>query len=150
MFIPPHHAKQFGFTFVELMITVAIIGILVAIAMPSYRQYILRSNRAAAQAEMMDIANRQQQFFLANRSYATTLADMSYVLPHEVSERYRLNPEDMDVDNTARPPHFTITFVTKGSQDGDGNLTLDSTGTKLRKNGSDCWAWDRYDKITCP
>ncbi len=62
MFIPPHNAKQFGFTFVELMITVAIIGILVAIALPSYRQYILRGNRAAAQAEMMDIANREQQF----------------------------------------------------------------------------------------
>jgi type IV pilus assembly protein PilE len=41
--------------------------------MPSYQEYVKRGHRAAAQSEMMDIANRQQQFFLANRSYATTL-----------------------------------------------------------------------------
>ena len=46
------------------MIVVVIIGILAAIALPNYRQYVIRSNRTAAQAQMLEIANRQQQFLL--------------------------------------------------------------------------------------
>jgi type IV pilus assembly protein PilE len=132
MFIPPHHAKQFGFTFVELMITVAIIGILVAIAMPGYRQYILRGNRAAAQAEMMDIANREQQFLPSIRRYASKdeLVTSGYALPTEVSRNYSYGI----TLGTGQAPTYTITFTAIGGQTGDGNLTLDSTGTKTPAN----------------
>jgi len=119
--------RQNGFTLIELMITVVVIGILATIAMPAYTQYVIRGHRAAAQSEMMDIANRQQQFFLANRSYAGTLAAMSYKLPAEVGKRYE---PTMVPDNAATPPNFTITFKAKGTQLSDGNLTLDSEGVK--------------------
>jgi len=79
---------------------------------------------------MMDIANRQQQFFLANRQYATSLGALSYSLPPEVAARYALNPANMEVDNAATPPNFRITFVPSGAQAGDGNLTLNSEGAK--------------------
>jgi type IV pilus assembly protein PilE len=120
--------KQKGFTLIELVVVVVIIGILASIAIPSYREYVKRGNRHAAQAAMMDIAARQQQFFVANRMYATA-ADLSYVLPSEIFDKY-----DIDIDVEAGPPPgFTITFDPKGSQEGDGNLTLDSEGNKTGK-----------------
>ena len=118
---------QKGFTLIELMITVAIVAILATIAYPSYTQYVIRGHRAAAQAEMMDIANRQQQFFLANRSYATTLGDLGYALPGEVGARYTAA---IAANNAATPPTFTITLTSTGSQSTDGNLTLNSAGVK--------------------
>lgn len=129
--------RQNGFTLIELMITVAVIGILAAIAYPSYTQYVIRGHRAAAQAEMMDIANRQQQFFLANRSYASTLAAMSYTLPAEVAARYGaaisvgniLNASCVAV-SSGTVPAFVITFTPTGSQTSDGALSLSSEGVK--------------------
>jgi type IV pilus assembly protein PilE len=117
-----------GFTLIELMITVAIIGILAAIAYPSYTQYIIRGNRASAQAQMLDIANRQQQFLLANRAYAsqTLLEASGYALPSEVSARYSY----AITVGTGTVPSFIITFTATGSQASDGNLSLTNEGVK--------------------
>ena len=55
--------KQKGFTLIELMVVIAIVAVLVTVALPSYREYVKRGNRRAAQSTMMDIINRQQQYF---------------------------------------------------------------------------------------
>lgn len=120
--------KRNGFTLIELMITVAIIAILASIAYPSYQQYIIRSKRSAAQAQMMDIANRQQQFLLANRSYATkdALTASGYALPAEVAANYGYTITLQDPTST-QVPSFLLTFspTSTGSQRGDGDLTLE-------------------------
>jgi type IV pilus assembly protein PilE len=118
---------QKGFTLIEVMITVAIIAILASIALPAYQDHVRRGHRAAAQTEMMDIANRQQQFFLANRSYAADLGGLSYTLPAAVDAKYDAG---IAANNAATPPNFTITFTATGSQAADGNLTLNSEGVK--------------------
>ena len=120
--------RQHGFTLIELMITVAVIGILAAVAFPSYNQYIIRGNRTSAKAQMMDIANREQQFLLANRAYATkaVLEISGYALPSDVVTKYSY---DITV-GTDTVPFYTITFTAIGGQTSDGNLTLDSAGVK--------------------
>jgi type IV pilus assembly protein PilE len=119
-----------GFTLIELMITVAIVAILTVIALPTYQQYIIRGKRSAAKSAMMDIANREQQFLLANRVYADTgtLTANGYAPNVDVSQNY--NPWTVAVVNTASPPSFLITFTPTGTQAADGALTLDSQGNK--------------------
>lgn len=125
-----------GFTLIEVMIVVVIIGILASIALPSYQQYIIRGNRAAAQAQMMDIANLEQQYILANRVYTATGADLGYALPSDVAARYSYA---ITVDNVGPPPSFTITFTPTGTQASDGPLVLTSAGVRTRAGDPAKW-----------
>lgn len=121
-------ARQKGFSLIELMIVVAVVAILASVGYPSYVNHVVRANRAAAKAQMMDIANRQQQFLLSNRAYVpkTTLEASGYSLPAEVGARY-----DYSITvGTDTVPSYTITFAPKGAQAGDGTLTLNSEGVK--------------------
>lgn len=72
--------KQSGFTLVELMIVVAIVGILAAVAMPSYNSYVIRSARINAQGEMLQLAGLQEKIYLNSNRYAygSTGVSMGY------------------------------------------------------------------------
>ena len=122
------HRQARGFTLIELMVTVAVVAILAAIAWPSYQQYVKRGRRSSAKAAMMDIANREQQYLIANRVYENdaTLQTNGYTLPSDVSAYYTWTV----VPGTGTNPTFLITFTPSGAQASDGALTLDDAGNR--------------------
>lgn len=123
------------------MVAVAIIGILAAIAYPSYTSHLLKSRRASAQAHLLDIAQRQQQYLLDARIYANS-AQLNVTTPSDVSTYYTIA---IAPDNTAGvPPSFTVTATpiagTAQVNDKCGTLGIDNTGNKTVSTGaSGCW-----------
>jgi type IV pilus assembly protein PilE len=131
-----------GFTLIELMVTVAIVAILAAIAYPSYTNYIVRSNRSAAQGYMLELSNLEQRYLLDARSYAPNLAALNYSPPSNVSSNYSI--EAVPVAGT--PPKFRITATPTGSQAARdtacATLTIDEAGAKTASGTSGaagCW-----------
>ena len=118
--------KSRGFSLVEMLVVVVIIAVLASIAIPSYRQYVIRGHRRAAQAEMADIATRELQYFAANRAFADT-ATLGRVLPPEIGDYYSYT---VTPALSGSVPSFTITFTALGTQASDGNLSLTSEGVK--------------------
>lgn len=133
-----------GFSLIELMITVAIIGIIAAVAYPSYVRYVTRSNRSTAQSFLFTVTNRQEQYMLDARQYATTMALLNLAtLPADVSKNYGVT---IAVDNAATPPTYTVTATPSGVQASNdaecANLTLNQTGAKgISGTGTvaSCW-----------
>jgi len=70
--------RQAGFTLIELMIVVILLGILAAFAFPQYRDYVIRSNRAVAKSMLLQVADRQEQFFTDRKTFADDMTDLGY------------------------------------------------------------------------
>lgn len=131
-----------GFTLIEVMIVVAIVGILAAIAYPSYQEYVLRSGRSEGQALLNDAAARQDRYFAQNHSYVTGAEEFAKLgLPSDLSStgKYQLT---LDVGEDA-DGGYLLTVAPAGAQVGDtacGSLTLNAVG--VRGAGGDvstCW-----------
>jgi type IV pilus assembly protein PilE len=123
-----------GFTLLEVMIVCVIVGVLAAIALPAYQNYIVRANRSAAQRFMMDVSNREEQYLNNLRSYAGgstvfSSTGLSFPVPSDIATRYDFTVVANDA--CCGPfPNWQITGVPKGAQASDQTLTLDSRGTK--------------------
>lgn len=134
--------KESGFTLIELMIVVTIVGLLSMVAYPSYQDYIRRAERTAAMGFVAEMAQRQEIIFNNQRTYANSLAGLGMAMPTRLAQNYTLQ-EPIPVDTTAAGTlgRYTITLtpLTSGIMKNDGALVFRSDGVRFRDmngNGS--------------
>jgi type IV pilus assembly protein PilE len=141
--------RQIGFTLVELMITVAIIAILVAIATPSYYSYVLKSRRADAKVALSEVSQRQEGYYADNNKYAATLdilkLDNAGFVKKSGNYQSKEGYYQLQLQTDANGQKYTLKAVPQAGQTSDvrcGELSLDSTGKKTISglaNVKECW-----------
>ena len=126
--------KQQGFTLVELLITIAIVGILAAIALPSYTNYVKKTRRSMAAACLQENAQYLERWYTSKMTYVDATAQ---VCATEIQPFY-----DVAINVTGART-YTATATPKGAQAGEtcGTLTLDDKGARTASGGttSKCW-----------
>ena len=147
--------SQAGFTLIELMVTVAIVGILAAIAYPSYQDSVRKSRRADASGVLLGLANAMERHFTETNSYCDaggaggvnscfagatdtgvndTGTSSIYTIPTNTTTYYTITISAVTASS------YTLSAAPTGAQTGDscGTLTLTQTGVKSPTTAG-CW-----------
>jgi len=127
---------------IELLVAMAVLGILVAIAYPAYTTYVQKGNRPIAKSALLELASRQESYYALNNSYASQMTALGYSqtsmpLPSSSQNYYTLT---IASTTNANPPSYTLQAapVTGSVQATDSCQTyqLDSLGNKTNLNAS--------------
>lgn len=135
---------QGGFSLIEVMITVAIVAIVAAIALPSYGQYVTKSRRADGIAELSRIMQQQEKYFLNELSYVTDLSTLGFSVKNNAvaSEGGYYTVKASACQGSTISRCVRLIASPQGSQSDDGWLSLDSKGTRQwQKNKSGETGW---------
>lgn len=130
-------SRNGGFTLIELMITVAILGVVAAIALPSYRNHIVKAARVQAQSELLELASMQEKIYLNSTAYTANVATaytgtaaggLGRTSGTTNDGKYTLS---LVVGTGAQTFLLTATPVVGKTQAADGNLSISEKGQKL-------------------
>jgi type IV pilus assembly protein PilE len=134
------HAR--GFTIVELLVALAIAGVLFSLALPAYNGYVLRSHRADAHGALLDISARQERFMAQNNTYTTEIfgaAGLNMQTTTSSAEFYDMSVSACGTGSIATC--YVVTATARGSQVADTEcltITYDSIGQKSGTT-TECW-----------
>ena len=133
--------KHQGFTLIELMIVIVVLAVLVGIAVPSYRQYILRTHRVEAKSALLNLMANQEKFYLQNNTYAgDALLDDAPPAGLGLSATTENGWYTLAI-TAADATGFSATATAAGDQAVDthcATFTIDQAGVKTATN-ADCW-----------
>lgn len=123
--------QQYGFTLVELMVVVVIIGILAMVAYPSYQESVLKTRRADGQGLLLEIMNSQERYYTQNNTYTTDLTDLGYAAATNVdSDEGFYKASAAACTSSTIDECVILTAAAQGAQATDGDLTLNSRNVK--------------------
>jgi type IV pilus assembly protein PilE len=141
-----------GFTLIELMITVVVLSIIVAIAMPAYTQQMQKARRTDARNALLDIAGREERYLSVASSYSVLTTDVGYagVWPQAVTNGYYqiTSVQVPDPAYLGTGPSFIVTATAIGLQANDTacfTFTVNQTGQQVAltsggaPNSATCW-----------
>jgi len=145
-----------GFTLIELLVTIAIVALLVSIAMPSYRRYVMASNRAEAWAALLQVQSGEEKFYMQNSAYTTDLTDppgqggLGIALTGSGGALYTANNNyAISIATAACNPAaaavcgYTATATAANNQVNDNaaclTFTIDSLGQRTPADSTGCW-----------
>jgi len=137
-----------GMTLIELMIVVVVVAILASIALPSYRQYVLRSHRVEAKSALLNVAAAQEKFYLQNNTYTENISDAppdGLGITDFDADTDGVQTENgwytISIDEGADAETFTVRAVAIGDQEADTDCaaySLNATGLKTATKDK-CW-----------
>lgn len=143
--------KQRGVTLIEILIVMVILALIASFAYPSYMNYVVDTKRTAATSILLQVADRQQQFFMDNKRFSNDLTNLGFAAnPLVIADDGRAMANAADSDSTYSVALSNVTATTytitaaplngQAARDTEcGSLTLNQTLTKGSAGGSDCW-----------